>query len=230
MMLLLFFSSAFAGDLYSDFATLAAHATLGVDYEITTTHHGASSTTGGTATGGPLILSIHGGTLEEGTSTLAAAVAAAGGFAHYDFRTLPPWPRAAELHITSNNYDEPQARALATIQGPCLSFHGYRARPPQDPSYENACVGGANPTLRQAVAQALRVVLPTAVDVEEPCGLFPATAPENIVNRCRGQGVQLELTVALRQRLLGDAGLRRQLAAALAQALRGTCAAALRLK
>src|SRR3990172_10616515 len=102
------------GDVYPDFASLAAAEPYGITYDIRT------------ATGRPLdwtSIAIHGGGIEGGSGEVARSVSD-NLMQWYEFRGLLNTGNA-RLHITSTNFDEPIAQGMVAASGRTLSFHGY---------------------------------------------------------------------------------------------------------
>jgi len=174
-------------DKYKKFAQLAAEKTEGVDFLITALNRQHPVT----------IFAIHGGKIEIGTSELALAIAGED-YNLYLFEGILPENNFTELHLTSNNFDEPRALNLAASSIDCLSLHGFA-----DKLQERICLGGLNFPLIEKVANALR-------ELEEPpvlnyfCKNLEGKGETNIVNRCQNKGVQLEFSSKLRNRLITD--------------------------
>jgi phage replication-related protein YjqB (UPF0714/DUF867 family) len=139
---------------------------------------------------GIMILAIHGGGIEPGTSEIAEAVA---GDIHgfYSF-SGDKGSDNQHLHISSRRFDEPVALKAAGDAVVSLTIHGCRARE------EVVYVGGRHKRLMRRIAQRLKGAGIEARESER----FPGRHPLNICNRCRsGRGVQLEVSFGLRRRL-----------------------------
>ncbi len=193
-----------ARDIYPDFATLAATEGLGVDYSLTALNRGSSIT----------VMAIHGGKIEKGTSELAREVAQAD-FNLYLFEGIKA-DHNFDLHITSRRFDEPQALALMARSGYGISMHGFTEI--SRPDAWIIRVGGDSAAFRSAFIDAaararLGVEIPPIED------RFPATEPDNIVNRTSKAGLQLEMSAPLRKKILEDGAFRSQLARAVRAAL-----------
>jgi phage replication-related protein YjqB (UPF0714/DUF867 family) len=185
-----------AADKYPNFAALAAAERDGVDYRITAVDRRS----------GVAVLAIHAGGIEPGCGELARAIAG-GDWSLYLFESLKSRDNMA-LHITSTNFDEPRALALVARSSLCISVHGAAG------VTDGICIGGGNAELRRAVRDGIaRADL--GIPLEEPCSRFPALERSNITNRCERQGVQLELTRSLRDRLRADPALEAKLGAAI---------------
>lgn len=167
------------GDLYPDYASLAAAETEGVDYTRT-----AVTPTGATYAS----IAIHGGGIEAGSSEMAYEVSAGGTtMALYDFKGLKTSGNI-DLHITSTNFDEPQAVALVTASTRTLSFHGYTGVD----GVAVTALGGLDEELGARIAYALRSAGFTVSDAPEE---IAGDDPDNICNtNLRLAGVQLEMS------------------------------------
>ncbi len=144
---------------------------------------------------GIAVIAPHGGMIEPGTTELARAVA---GQEHsfYSFCGLRARDNAA-LHRTSHRFDEPAGLQLVAEAERVLSIHGCAGQEPV------VYLGGTDAGLREKIRQSLAAE-GFAVG-EDP--RFPGKHPQNICNRGRsGRGVQLELTTALRRKLLAETG------------------------
>jgi phage replication-related protein YjqB (UPF0714/DUF867 family) len=145
------------------------------------------------------VLAIHAGGIEPGSGELARVIAA-DDWSLYLFESLKP-EHDSTLHITATRFDEPDAVALVERSAVCVSVHGASG------NADGICLGGANAKLRRAVYESL-----------DRAGL--GVAPKNIGNRCREQGVQVELTKALRGRMRSDAALEAKVGAAIRDGVR----------
>ena len=168
-------------DTYSCYNKLAASEREGLDYRVRW-RAGRSRY---------LLIAPHGGWIERGTEFLADAVAA-DLHAFYAFSGLAP--RCSRLHITSDNFDEPRALALAESAASVISIHGARGA--------ERCIyfGGLDMQLRARLRQTLENVgLPTR---DEPSPSRQGRGRTNICNRGRRKrGVQIELPVGMRKAL-----------------------------
>jgi phage replication-related protein YjqB (UPF0714/DUF867 family) len=188
---------------YGNYAELAAREREGTDYRIELVDRSSPTT----------VLAIHGGRIEPGTTELATRIAELRSWNLYSFLGLLPG-QSGRLHITSHLFDEPRAVTLAERSEECVSVHGFA----QVPGRPVACIGGLNERVRDAVAARLRAP-ELGITVEVPCRRYEGRDPMNIVNRCRAQGVQLELNVPLRERVLADPEFAGRLAQEIANAL-----------
>lgn len=170
-------------DLYANFSELQANETYGVDYTISKQEHLTSDIT---------IFTPHGGGIEVGTSEVVKAVAK--DIANqYLFEGLKSSGNG-DLHITSTNFDEPQALQLIPSKERAISIHGY-----SDPDNQVIMMGGLDTSLRDVLKTKFINEGFNVVITDSTTGL-QGIEPTNIVNRCSsGKGVQLELSTALRK-------------------------------
>jgi phage replication-related protein YjqB (UPF0714/DUF867 family) len=175
-------------DLYGSYAELVAAEQEGVDYRIVLLDRSAAVT----------IIAPHGGYIEPPTSALAVAIAADDHNA-YCFDGLQTDRQHHELHITSNNFDEPTGCALIARSDIVVALHGRQDR--DEP--HSVWIGGLDRELCDAIASHLRRAgFEAATEGHE----FPAVALANICNRGRrNKGIQLELPGSLRKTLRKDA-------------------------
>lgn len=192
-------------DRYSSFSTLREHETEGVDYRIRVEARSSPAA----------IIAPHGGFIEPTTSEIALEIAS-DTFSAYCFEGLGAGRAHHELHITSDRFDEPKARALVSASSIVVAIHGRIDR--DDP--EASWVGGLDEVLRDVIVQALseggfRAV--ARVKGEPLAG----TAAGNICNGGkRNVGVQLEIPRTLRDELAADSERLRRFAASVRQAIR----------
>jgi phage replication-related protein YjqB (UPF0714/DUF867 family) len=170
-------------DLYATYAALAAATVEGVDYTRTAVIPAGSTW---------CAIAVHGGGIEGGSGEMAREVSAAGTrMAYYQFAGI----RAAgntDLHITSSNFDEPQALALVAASKRCLSFHGMAGTE----GMAQTAIGGLDATLVASVSAALTRA---GFDVSAAPSELSGTDPTNICNKTSSSaGVQLEMSRALR--------------------------------
>ncbi|MDV7767280.1 poly-gamma-glutamate hydrolase family protein [Peribacillus sp. CSMR9] len=170
-------------DLYANFAELQANETYGIDYSITVQEHPTSDIT---------VFTPHGGGIEVGTSE--AVIASAKDIANlYLFEGLNS-SNNDTLHITSANFDEPQAVQLITSKARAISLHGY-----YDPDNQTILLGGLDTEWRDIFKKKFTRAGFNTVIANSTTG-YQGIEPTNIVNRCSsGAGVQLELSTALRK-------------------------------
>ncbi len=171
-------------DRYQNFAHLKNHEIEFRDYRIRVRERGS----------GTVILAPHGGWIERGTSQIAEALA---GDEHtfYAFEGLKPCLKSNRtLHITSNHFDEPSALAIVTRAERVIAIHGARG------SESAIYLGGLNVELRGELLDSL--VSKGFQACDDPSPSRQGKGPTNICNRGKtGQGLQVELTFGLRQRM-----------------------------
>jgi phage replication-related protein YjqB (UPF0714/DUF867 family) len=158
-----------------------------------------------------LIIAIHGGKIELGTSEIALAIAGKK-YSYYVFDGAKSRDNNT-LHITASKIDEPK---LLKIVGPAkriISIHGCK-----DDGTLTTYMGGLDFALRDKIANNLSTV-GFAAQVETDSNKA-GTNPNNICNRGKsGAGVQLEITRELRLKLRGDASLLAKYAEAIRSAI-----------
>ena len=167
---------------YSSFKTLARHETKGKDYEIYW-RKGASDIA---------VIAPHGGGIEPGTMEISDAVAG-GEHGFYCFRGIKTKGNAA-LHIPSKTFDEPIGLNLVKSSETVISVHGCEGK------QAVVHLGGLNRPLIRNIDQSLsRAGFTTG---KHPVPGLQGRHPDNICNRSRrNQGVQLEISEALRKRM-----------------------------
>jgi len=142
-----------------------------------------------------VILAIHAGGIEMGTSELAEAIAG-NDFSLYLFEGFAP--NGLVLHITSTNFDEPRCLELVKKHDSSLSLHGF-SRTQSDPQIY---LGGTDLPL---VHQLLEALNQNGFRTEINSGKYAALDPANICNRTiSGKGVQMELSGELRSHFFAD--------------------------
>lgn len=179
--------SAYAADKYANYATLAASEKEHTDYQIVVNDVSSPIT----------IMAIHGGRIERGTSELLNTMSSE--FNKYAFEGMKEAGNF-DLHITSANFDEPKAMDLVSRSKDCLSLHGYIGKKGAKAAF---CLGGQNEVLAQKIANNLKI-LGDDFDILFPCDAYPGKHENNIVNRCENAGVQIEMNSALRDALIQD--------------------------
>lgn len=188
-------------DTYGNFNALQTHNEENVDYRIDSRDSGS----------GTAVVAIHGGNIEKETTQIASAVANLGGFNFYSFEGLRP--QSSSLHITSTRFDESTARNMVAESSRTLSIHGCYGT-----SQALTNLGGLDKALGQKVREELQAA---GFKVVNSPGNIGGTAPGNICNRNSiKKGVQLELSVPLRNQLAGNSQAFDRYVAALASALK----------
>lgn len=171
-------------DLYANYAALAAAEVEGVDYTRTAVRPRGASWAA---------IAIHGGGIEAGSGEMARRVSDLRGMSFYEFAGIQAANNFEDLHITGSNFDEPMALSLVGASSRVLSFHGFTGTA----GVAETLIGGLDGRLRDAVKAALTAAgFTVTVAASELAG----TDTANICNKsARGGGVQLEMSLALRQ-------------------------------
>lgn len=188
-------------DKYPNFSVLRAAETEGQDFSIIVQRREGS---------GVAILAPHGGKIERGTTEVARATAGEA----YNLYLFEGRKADAnrDLHITSTNFDEPQAIGLVQSCDQVLAVHGLAG------DGEDIEVGGRDTDLRGRI-DALLTAEGFASRVVTK-GPYAATSPSNICNRGRtGAGAQIEIRRGLRDRLCDDPPLLVKFTRAIRQAI-----------
>lgn len=168
-------------DSYMGFRDLAKVQVEGSDYRVHVRSNARSSIA---------VIAPHGGSIEQGTSEVARAIAGAD-FNLYVFEGIRPVGNYAALHLTSHKFDEPRCLELLSSCNHVIAIHGCRG------DKQQALVGGLDEPLKSSLAQAIAGL---GIDTRLQGHQFPAVEPKNICNRGRrGVGVQIEMTMALRR-------------------------------
>jgi len=172
-------------DSYNNFLELQKNHHVDIDYRIKTSPHSETI----------IILGIHAGGIEPGTSELARAIAGPD-LSLYLFEGLLADSRP--LHLTSTHFDEPLCLDMLKKHRGALSIHGFRASATDPLIY----LGGNDLALTHHLLNALILNgYPARINT----GKYAATAPENVCNRTiSGQGVQIEISSTLRRQFFLD--------------------------
>lgn len=180
--------TALGEDVYSSFRALAAKQKENVDYRISS-YNGSQST---------LVMAVHGGGIEIGTSELASNISKQTGCDFYAFEGIKDGSNWC-LHITSTRFNEPLACKLVSKSDQTLSLHGCRG------DKAITYLGGLDTKLGRTIKQHLE---DAGFTVYKAPAHLDGKNPNNICNENKiGKGVQLELTRELRERFFDDDGL-----------------------
>ncbi|MBB3385875.1 MULTISPECIES: poly-gamma-glutamate hydrolase family protein [unclassified Rhizobium] len=191
-------------DRYNSFSALRERETEGVDYRVRVESRSSPV----------VVIAPHAGFIEPATSEIALAIAN-GRFSLYRFEGLDPARLHHELHVTSENFDEPIANNLVANSAIVIAIHGRADR--EDP--ESSWIGGLDTSLRNLIVEALRRDGFAAVARKKGEALAGASAG-NICNRGQRQvGVQLEIPRGVRDALMADAEKLKQYASAIRGAI-----------
>jgi len=154
-----------------------------------------------------IVLAIHGGGIEGGTSEIALAVAGyhpatfaqatdCGGV--HDLWIFEGLLSSGnnELHVTSTNYDDPIALELVQHARHCISLHGFS----DTDAKGKIQIGGLDTELKSIVLEELTVAGIPAQIASNP--ELNGNDPANICNRTtKGAGLQLEMGTTYRASL-----------------------------
>jgi phage replication-related protein YjqB (UPF0714/DUF867 family) len=156
-----------------------------------------------------LVMAIHGGGIEAGTSEIALATAG------FDPATLMPsvdglgihdfWlfegllPQGnGRLHVTASNYDDPIATELVRNANRCISLHGCT----DNQANGRIQLGGLDFELRDIVLEELNAAHLEAEKATNP--MLDGSRPDNVANKTRTGGcAQLEMGTSFRRSLFG---------------------------
>jgi phage replication-related protein YjqB (UPF0714/DUF867 family) len=189
-------------DKYKNFQELSKNHKRDVDYRIEACDRASPFS----------VLAIHGGKTEPMTAEIARAIAG-NDLNYYVFETLQQ--QAWDLHVTSNNYDEPAAVDMAGKSRACISIHGFK-----ESHKRQVCIGGQNVKLKNLIFQNLQKTGLLEQTTENPfTDKFYAEDKANIVNRCIEGGVQIEISRALRDLLRHDPEKMKVFASAIRQSI-----------
>lgn len=179
--------AADAKDYYRSFSKLAKHQTRGEDYLIHK-HNGPSDTA---------VIAIHGGNIEFQTGELAATIAEWTDSDLYTFEGIKNRNNGI-LHVTSTRFNEPIASNLVAQSNVTLSIHGCKGK------WAVTYVGGQDKALGRKIKASLQDAGFKAVN---PPKRLNGKNSKNICNKnTSSKGVQLELTVPLREQFISDSG------------------------
>jgi phage replication-related protein YjqB (UPF0714/DUF867 family) len=144
-----------------------------------------------------LVIAIHGGKIESGTTELAYALASRNRYNYYSYLGVKATENS-RLHVVSEEFAEPAALNMVSLSEATLSIHGCGG------TEEFTYVGGRDSGLADKVRMSLKKYGFTVL--EAPANLA-GLSPANIVNKNKkGAGVQLELSWGLRAQLLSADG------------------------
>ena len=169
-------------DKYDSYEALVAGGEVeGTDFDITVRERPESPV---------LVVAPHGGSIEIGTSEIAALIAGID-YSLFTFNGLKEERgRNRDLHITSHNFDHPSCVALASRHSVVLAVHGCKGESSE------IYVGGLDEELTTLLTERLAAAgLPATSNGHK----YPGRNPLNICNRgASGKGAQLEFTLHLR--------------------------------
>src|SRR5690625_1019346 len=138
-----------------------------------------------------LLIAIHGGGLEPGTTELVEYIAKENNYSYYTFNGIKKSGNR-KMHITSTDYDEPLALELVNKSSITLSFHGY-----DESNKKHTYVGGLDKVLVKKVIDQLNEANFSASIAEDK---LKGSKKDNIVKQNKkNKGVHRELSTAQRE-------------------------------
>lgn len=138
-----------------------------------------------------LLIAIHGGGIEPGTTELIEGIAKDNSYSYYSFNGIKQAGNR-NMHITSTHFDEPQALDLVESSLVTVSFHGYDER-----DKKHTYLGGLDTELAKEIARQLKK---SGFSVSDAPKELSGKEKDNITNKNkRGKGVQLEISTAQRK-------------------------------
>ncbi|CAI8885339.1 poly-gamma-glutamate hydrolase family protein [Pseudomonas sp. IT-P395] len=141
------------------------------------------------------LIAPHAGKIEQGTSEICRSIAG-NDLAYYLFEGCKS-SNNRDLHITSSRFDEPQGVGIAQTAQVVVTFHGQAG----EDHFVN--VGGLAEQLCASMIVVLNASGFSASRHSNP--MLQGRDPNNICNRgVKGQGLQLEISRALRDTLTAD--------------------------
>jgi phage replication-related protein YjqB (UPF0714/DUF867 family) len=154
-----------------------------------------------------IVIAVHGGGIEGGTSEIGLAVAgyhpatfalATDCYGVHDFWIFEGLRSScnSQLHVTSTNYDDPIALELVQNSRRCISLHGFA----DDDANGKSQIGGRDTELKSIVLEELTVAgIPAHIATDPE---LDGSNPDNICNKtASGAGVQLEMGTTYRASL-----------------------------
>ncbi|HLR60249.1 MAG TPA: poly-gamma-glutamate hydrolase family protein [Pseudogracilibacillus sp.] len=138
-----------------------------------------------------LLIAIHGGGIEPGTTELIEGIAKDNSYSYYSFNGIKQTGNQS-MHITSTHFDEPQGLDLVKKSLVTVSFHGYEER-----DQKHTYLGGLDTGLAKEIAKQLKKA---GFSVSDAPKELSGKEKDNITNKNkRGKGVQLEISTAQRE-------------------------------
>ena len=178
-------SAAASGDIYKDFSELSSNEVKSIDYKIETNATDSNV----------IVIAIHGGKIEKGTTELAHALSSHNNYNYYSYLGLKSKGNL-KLHITSTKFDEPTALEMVSKSKTTLSIHGSSG------SKYFTYIGGLDTELGKKIKESLTKYGFTVLDAPNN---LAGISPNNIVNKNMNEmGVQLEISAGLRTKFLSS--------------------------
>lgn len=146
-----------------------------------------------------IIIGIHAGKIEKMTSEIVKAISGED-LSYYLFEGKLPEKNSA-LHLSSHTFDEPQLEAMLTKSDSCVSIDGFK-----EETRSIVSMGGQNKRLCADIFEKLKETGLLEQDTMTPdykTKFFPE-AKTNIANKTKLGGVQIEISMRLRERMQED--------------------------
>lgn len=176
---------AASDNIYNNFRELSLHEVPNVDYKIETNLTDSNV----------LVMAIHGGKIENGTTELAYALSSHNNYNYYSYLGLKSKDNLT-LHIASDKFDEPSALEMVSKSNTTLSIHGCSG------SEEFTHIGGLDTELGNRIKESLTKYGFTVLEAPQN---LAGISPHNIVNKnMNGRGVQIEISKGLRTQFLSS--------------------------
>lgn len=176
---------AVSDGIYSNFRELNSDKVKDVDYKIETNVTDSDV----------IVIAIHGGKIEKGTTELAYALSSHNNYNYYSYMGIKSKDNLA-LHITSDKFDEPTVLEMVSKSKTTLSIHGCSG------SEEFTYIGGLDTELGNRIKESLTKYGFTVLDAPKR---LAGISPNNIVNKnMNGCGVQIEISKGLRTQFLSS--------------------------
>ncbi|SFJ83446.1 poly-gamma-glutamate hydrolase family protein [Thermoflavimicrobium dichotomicum] len=199
-------------DYYNSFTHLSQNEIEGSSYQRRWKRHEWKHNGGSTPTPEQetIILAIHGGGIETGTSELALATASmVEGFngvpatsETYDYYLFEGLLSSGNgrLHVTASNFDDPVALELVQNSTKCISYHGCTDTQPNESTGEGfkaILIGGLDSDLKEKCrARLVEAGFNAYITNQE---MLDGDMPENIANKTKTGGCcQFEITTSQR--------------------------------
>lgn len=147
----------------------------------------------------PLVMAIHGGNIERGTSELAREILYHRPISYYilDGIHAPDFneniAQSGHLHVTAHKFNDPRIIKLAKASPKCLSLHGFPSE-----SLDICIGGGASSEEKMSLKDSLTKGYPELKICIDCCPPYLGRHKNNVVNLCKRPGLQLEMGPELR--------------------------------
>jgi phage replication-related protein YjqB (UPF0714/DUF867 family) len=140
-----------------------------------------------------IVIAIHGGKIERGTTELAYALSSRNNYNYYSYLGVKSGGNL-NLHVASDKFEEPTALEMVSKSNITLSIHGCAG------SEEFTYIGGLDKELGNKIKESLTKYGFTVSDTPKN---LAGISPDNIVNKNRNEsGIQIELSQGLRTQFL----------------------------